>query len=128
MKESPPVINRRQIHGIYILLAAVIFMGCWIGCSFMHIWYQQKILRIGQEIHAMETEMIQLRRRGTILRAKVAQMQDPSLLQRYALQDRKLIKPAPERFAYVSLQKIRLEKKRVAREIAADGEKNGGGS
>jgi hypothetical protein len=100
----------------WFLLGVVLFLVSWVGFAFVHVWYRQKIFHVGQQIHAVELKISQLRRRESILQAKVAQIHEPTILQRCAQQ---LKGPQRDRMVYVSLGEVRREKQRVVRELAA---------
>jgi hypothetical protein len=96
----------------WITIGLFLFLGSWITCGFCHIWYRQKILRIGQHIHNIEAEILQLQRRESLLLAKIAQIHSPITLRTYATDQ--LIEPKFEKFTRISWQDVRAERQRMA--------------
>jgi hypothetical protein len=104
-----------RAHRLWLLLGMVLFLTTWVTCAFIHVWYRQKIFIVGQQIRVLEKEVIELQRRESILRIKVAQLHDPALLKRYACN---LQEPQRDRVCYVAMQELRTDRRRVAQELA----------
>ncbi|MDR1456674.1 MAG: hypothetical protein LBI34_01280 [Puniceicoccales bacterium] len=116
MSICPSLTKFFRTHKFLLLLGAGFFSVTWVTCAFVHVWYRQKIFIVGQQIRVLEKEVIELQRRESILRIKVAQLHDPTLLKRYAYN---LHEPRRDHVFYVAMHALRANQMSVAQEFVA---------
>ncbi|MDR0727611.1 MAG: hypothetical protein LBF26_01820 [Puniceicoccales bacterium] len=102
--------NKRRL-----LLGMTLIFAIWVASAFVHVWYRQKIFIVGQQIRVLEKEIVELQRKESVLRIKIAKLHDPELLKRYASN---LQEPQRDRICHVAMYELRMDRRRVAQELA----------
>lgn len=98
---------------ILLLFTIVILIATTISCSFLRVWYEQKMLLLGQYIRQTERESLALQRKTSILQAKIAQIHSPQLLGTMAARGG-LVAPKRERLLQVAWEDV-SSTERIAR-------------